>query len=1471
MVLPAACLPRRIRRLLLGLLILPALMFASVTSIPSFADDYLAENWGLDEGFPENSCSGIVFAPDGYMWLGTFRGLVRFNGQTFRPWAPAEMPMLRTAAIMRMHQDLRGRIWISTMEGLVTFEQGRWRRWTPAEGWKDSMDQVRSVAESPRGEMFIARASGKVLRFDGERFTELPEPAGTGGTFVALDGEGRLHYARSGRAGWRNGEKWEDLAITARTVGATQTQSGDVVVLCAEEMLRVRGGEIVQRVPLSRPIGTFWQSSEESDGTLWLSAVEEGVYRIRPDGSVKRFQKGDGLPFGGGTRAVQVGENGSVWVGSPVGGLTRFKPARFRYLGTEEGLPDREVVTLTSLPDGRILFAPYGAGLHVLDGAGVQPFRTGLNLPLFCRALLRGRDNTLWVGSNGVGLHRVSLADLTSTRVAREFSPPDGHETYHTLFEDSQGRLWAGGDRAIVRGDASGFVRVGVPPGRRPTVFAERRDGTVLVGQHGELYGVARNGDPAAPALLARLATDARISSLAVDAKDRVWIATSQHGLHVLVGQRLVKIPPSVGLPGQAIGAFIQDNEGRLWFGSGRNVVRAQPDELLAATENPGREARLLTLNRDDGLRHLDFTYGTQPNALKDAQGRLWFAMIRGVAVVDPTRIRVKDVPPPVVIESLSYVPAERGERIFLPLTDPDAIVRLPAGSRSIHIDYAALDFASPRKQRFLISLNGVRQDMRNDTTATYLELRPGLHTFHVQASGSDGMWNREGSRLRFEVTPHYWQTAWFRIGAGLLGASLVAGAVWYLGDRRTRETQRKLEQERTLAHAQARLAHVLENTSDVVAFFEPSGAPVYLNQAGRALLGIGAGREELKLAALFPPWAETIHRSHALPSALSTGNWSGELALARRGEDLPVSALFVAHRDAHGGVEFVSMIARDISATKRHAEVQETLRTLATHLSAAASAVQLGRAVAVACRSLFRHDGFFLATVRSGGRELVQLYHAEDERGAIDATSPEAQAIETRIAPELGDVLGGQPLLISDRADVPCRVGREPRRAAVYVPIAQGGQVVGVLAVQSSEAGRYRPADLAQLEMVASQCVAALARLQAEEQLRSHEEHLRRSQKLESIGTLAGGIAHDFNNILAGIIGWLGVARPSVLPGSPVKECLDNIERSSLRARDLVRQILAFSRTQETKLRSADVAEVADGVGKLLRASAPRRVEIDVSAPAGLPPANIDPTELHQVLLNLGTNAVQAIGNASGTVTVRIDRVETERDKPSGAPAGPVIRMVVTDNGCGIPGEILPRIFDPFFTTKSVGQGSGLGLSVAHGIVKSSGGTISVQSQPGTGSTFTVIIPAAPEPRPAKPALPEPTPARGSTHRIMLVDDEPAITLSLALLLRRDGNEVVTFHKPIDALAAFQKEPQRYDLVLTDFSMPQMNGLELAAAIHALSPSAPILMMSGYAQSLQRDAVQAAGIAKLLDKPIEGHLLFRCVTQALRREPITD
>ena len=1475
MVSTAAVILRLTRWLISGLLALTLTAGASGSTAPSFADDYQAENWGLDEGFPENSCTGIVFAPDGYMWLGTFRGLVRFNGQTFRPWAPAELPALRTATIMRMHQDLRGRIWISTLEGLVMFEAGRWRRWSADEGWHNPADPVRSIADSSHGDMAFGRASGKVLRFDGTRFSELPEPPGTGGTFVALDGQGQLHFSRSGRAGWLKDNQWEILELNqpagSRAAGATQTLNGDVAVICSRELLRLRGGRIVQRVPLSRHVGTFWQSSEEADGSLWLSLVDTGICRIRPDGTVNHFAKTEGLPFSGGARVVQVGENGSVWVGSTVGGLTRLKPARFRYIGSNEGLPDREIVTLTQLADGRMLFAPYGVGLQVFDGSGVQPFRTGLPIPLLCRALLRGRDNTLWLGSNGAGLHR--LADQASTRVTHEATPANGQESFHTLFEDSQGRIWAGGDHAVIRGDAAGFTRVGVPADRRPTLFAERRDGTVLIGQHGDLFALARGGDPATPTRLANLPPDARISSLLVDARDRVWVATAQHGLHVFADGRLIAIPPSVGLPGNSISALVQDNDGRIWFGSNRHVVRAQPDELLAAAENPGRDVRLLTLNRDDGLRHLDFTYGTQPNVLKDAQGRLWFAMIRGVAVIDPNRIRVRDLPPPVVIESLSYVPAGREDRITLLPGDSDQVLQLPAGSRSIRIDYAALDFASPRKQRFQVDLNGRRQDVRADTSATFLELPPGPHTFHVAASGSDGSWNREGARVRFVVTPHVWQTAWFQVGTGLFAASLVAGSVWYLGDRRTRRAREKLEKERTLAQAQARLAHVLENTSDVVAFFDPAGVPLYLNQAGRAHLGLAPGQRELKDVALFAPWAETIHRSHALPRALGSGSWTGELSLMRRGEELPVSALFVAHRDAQGTIEFVSMIARDISAAKRHAEVQETLRTLATDLSAAVGPLHLGRAVAVACRALFRHEGFFLATVRGGGGSSLHLCHAEDERGAFAAGSPEMHAIEARIPKELGEVLGGQPLLVADRPDVPCRIGHEPRRSGLYAPILQSGQVVGLISIQGGEPGRYRPADLAQLEMVASQCVAALARIHAEERLKSNEEHLRRSQKLEAIGTLAGGIAHDFNNILAGIIGWLGVARPSALPGTVINECLDNIERSSLRARDLVRRILAFSRTQETRLRVADAAEVAAGVGKLLRASAPRRIRIEVESAPDLPPANIDPTELHQVLLNLGTNAVQSIGNANGSVLIRLARSSAEGKPPGGTPAEPGIRITVEDTGSGIPAEILPRIFDPFFTTKAVGQGTGLGLSVAHGIVKSSGGTITVVSSPGSGSTFTVLLPASAEPAPAATPAPAsvPAPARPSHHRIMLVDDEPAITLSLSLLLRRDGNEVIAFDKPDNALEAFRKEPHRFDLVLTDYSMPQMTGLELATAVHALAPSVPILMMTGYAQSLQRDTVRAAGIAKLLDKPIEGPQLFRAVTQALRREPITD
>jgi PAS domain S-box-containing protein len=365
-------------------------------------------------------------------------------------------------------------------------------------------------------------------------------------------------------------------------------------------------------------------------------------------------------------------------------------------------------------------------------------------------------------------------------------------------------------------------------------------------------------------------------------------------------------------------------------------------------------------------------------------------------------------------------------------------------------------------------------------------------------------------------------------------------------------------------------------------------------------------------------------------------------------------------------------------------------------------------------------------------------------------------------------------------------------------------------------------------------------------------EEAQMRSQKLEALGTLAGGIAHDFNNILAAIAGNTRLAQGDLPADHPAQESLTEIARASLRASDLVRRILAFTHRQETKREVVALQPVVEEALKLLRSTLPAMIEIKATFAVGVPTVAVDSTQIHQVIMNLATNSAHAIGGAGGLIEVALDGAtvtDEQAQESSGLRPGRYARMSVSDSGCGMDQDTLLRIFDPFFTTKPLGQGTGLGLSVVHGIVHSHGGAVTVYSQPGRGTAFRLYFPAAFEPQ-AQHELEQQDIQRGRGERVMYVDDESALVSLTARMLRRIGYEVSGYTSAVEALSAFRSQPQAFDVVVTDLSMPGMSGLELAREVHAVRPDIPIFMTSGYLHPDDQAAALRLGIREVILKP---------------------
>ncbi len=365
-------------------------------------------------------------------------------------------------------------------------------------------------------------------------------------------------------------------------------------------------------------------------------------------------------------------------------------------------------------------------------------------------------------------------------------------------------------------------------------------------------------------------------------------------------------------------------------------------------------------------------------------------------------------------------------------------------------------------------------------------------------------------------------------------------------------------------------------------------------------------------------------------------------------------------------------------------------------------------------------------------------------------------------------------------------------------------------------------------------------------------EDRLRQAHKMEAIGTLAGGIAHDFNNILSAIVGYTEITKESMGGGSPLVEYLEHVLEAGTRAKDLVNQILMFSRETEQELKPVKISIPIKEALRLIRASIPTTIEIkqNIRTDAAV---MTDPTQIHQLVMNLCTNAAHAMRNNGGVLTVDLgDAVITTSELAQNPElsTGNYVKITISDTGHGIPPELVGRIFDPFFSTKEKGEGTGMGLSVVHGVVKHHSGTIQVNTQIGKGTTFEIFLPSL------KGAAKESADTQDDvvpvgTESVLYVDDEKMIVDIGQSMLERLGYHVVTRTAAMDALALILKKPDEFDLVISDLTMPKMTGLDLAQKIFEIRPGMPIIICTGFSEEITQDTAANLGISDFIYKPI--------------------
>jgi PAS domain S-box-containing protein len=397
-------------------------------------------------------------------------------------------------------------------------------------------------------------------------------------------------------------------------------------------------------------------------------------------------------------------------------------------------------------------------------------------------------------------------------------------------------------------------------------------------------------------------------------------------------------------------------------------------------------------------------------------------------------------------------------------------------------------------------------------------------------------------------------------------------------------------------------------------------------------------------------------------------------------------------------------------------------------------------------------------------------------------------------------------------------------------------------------------------------------ARKKAEAEKELLQSQLVQAQKMEAIGTLAGGIAHDFNNILGAMLGYAEMVREDSPAGSLLAKDLDQILSAGNRAKALVKQILAFSRQAEETILPLQPAILIKETIKLLRASLPTTIEIKQDVDMDCHPILADPTQIDQIVMNLCTNAFHAMEENGGTLSISLKKRSLEATDLANQPTmlpGHFMHLSVKDTGAGIKPEMQAKVFDPYFTTKETGKGTGMGLAITHGIVKRSGGFITLKSQVGTGTVFDIFIPAW-----QGNATPENVGDDAismGTERILLVDDEPMLAEMSRTMLERLGYSVTVRMGGREALTAFRNQPEAFDLVITDQTMPGMTGTELARSMLRLRPDLPIILCTGYSSTISQDRIISYGIKGFALKPLAKREIAFLIRKVLDEHPVTS